>query len=66
MPPVRTAGCLQAALGLVENRLRQSRLVTNSAARFVESEREVTADSGEEDFGEVLRHELNTITTTGA
>ena len=55
----RDAGSLQAAIGLVEKRLRQSRLVTDSAARFAESEREDAGGSGNEDFGEVLRHELN-------
>jgi signal transduction histidine kinase len=55
----REVGCLETAIGLVERRLRQARLITDSAARFAESEREDTNSSGIEDFGEVLRHELN-------
>jgi signal transduction histidine kinase len=55
----RGAGCLEAAMGLVERRLRQARLMTDSAARFAESERKAANSSGNEDFGEVLRHELN-------
>jgi signal transduction histidine kinase len=55
----RDAGCLETAIALVERRLRQARLITDSAARFVESEREDANSSCNEDFGEVLRHELN-------
>ncbi len=44
-------GCLPAALGLIRNRLRQAQSVAESAHDpFAEVE---------EDFGEVLRHELN-------
>jgi signal transduction histidine kinase len=43
--------CLPAALGLVEKRLRQSRLWSESAA--------CALAEGQEDFGEILRHELN-------
>ena len=55
----RDAGCLEAAVALVEKRLRQASLMTRSAARFAESERQNAKGSGAEDFGEVLRHELN-------
>ncbi len=47
----RDGGCLPAALGLIRNRLRQAQSVAESARDPFE---EV-----EEDFGEVLRHELN-------
>ncbi len=48
---MRDGGCLPSALGLIRNRLRQARRMADS-----------TLDSFEdaaEDFGEVLRHELN-------
>src|SRR5712692_6465207 len=47
----RDGGCLPAALGLIRSRLRQAQSVAESARDPFE---EV-----EEDFGEVLRHELN-------
>jgi signal transduction histidine kinase len=55
----RNATCLEAAVGLVEKRLRQARLVSRSGARFAQSKREDSNSSGSGDFGEVLRHELN-------
>jgi len=48
---MRDGGGLPSALGLIRNRLRQAQRVADSAA---EPFQEV-----EEDFGEVLRHELN-------
>jgi signal transduction histidine kinase len=47
----RNRMCLPAALDLVEKRLRQSRLWSESAA--------CALAEGQEDFGEILRHELN-------
>jgi signal transduction histidine kinase len=55
----RNASCLEAAVGLVEKRLRQARLVSRSGARFAQSKREDSSSSGNGDFGEILRHELN-------
>jgi signal transduction histidine kinase len=55
----RNASCLEAAVGLVEKRLRQAKLMTRSAGRFAETERENRSSAENEDFGEVLRHELN-------
>ena len=55
----RNASSLEAAVGLVEKRLRQARLVSRSAARFAQSKREDSSRSGNGDFGEILRHELN-------
>jgi signal transduction histidine kinase len=55
----RNETCLQAAIGLVEKRLRQVRLMTRSAARFAPSKKEDSSSSDGGDFGEVLRHELN-------
>ncbi len=55
----RAAGCLESAVVLIERRLRQARLMTRSAANFAESQREDESSIGNEDFGEVLRHELN-------
>jgi len=47
----RDGGCLPSALGLIRNRLHKGEIMENSAReRFAEVE---------EDFGEVLRHELN-------
>lgn len=60
---VRTGGCLTIALGLVERRLRQAQSDAQEAPApedFLAARRKNT--SGEldrEDFGEVLRHELN-------
>jgi signal transduction histidine kinase len=48
---VRDGGCLLAALHAIQRRLRQSQLVSDSAPEHF--------GDGEEDFGEVLRHELN-------
>ncbi len=51
----RDAGCLPVALGLIQRRLRQ-------AQHKVWDTRETAkqnAEKGREDFGEVLRHELN-------
>jgi signal transduction histidine kinase len=55
----RNESCLQAAIRLVEKRLRQARLMTRSAARFAPSKKEDSSSSDSGDFGEVLRHELN-------
>ena len=48
---MRDGGCLPSALGLIQSRLRK-------AQRVADSEREPFEGVGE-DFGEVLRHELN-------
>jgi signal transduction histidine kinase len=48
---MRDGGCLPSALGLVRSRLQQAQNVADSA-------RDPLAEIGE-DFGEVLRHELN-------
>jgi signal transduction histidine kinase len=48
---MRDGGCLPSALGLVRRRLREAQKVADSA-------RDPLAEVGE-DFGEVLRHELN-------
>jgi signal transduction histidine kinase len=55
----RNESCLHAAVGLVEKRLRQAKRMTRSAARFAGTEREDSSSAENEDFGEVLRHELN-------
>jgi DNA-binding NarL/FixJ family response regulator len=55
----RNESCLHAAVGLVEKRLRQAKLMTRNAARFAGTEREDRSSAENEDFGEVLRHELN-------
>lgn len=54
-----SAGCLESAVVLIQKRLRQARLMTRSAANFAETQRENESSIGNEDFGEVLRHELN-------
>jgi signal transduction histidine kinase len=60
---VRTGGCLTAALGLVERRLRKAlrdAQALPAAGELLETGRtEVFTDSDREDFGELLRHELN-------
>lgn len=60
---VRSDKCLNVALGLVERRLRQAQMEAQSAARFGDIAAGERGDSlGEfdgQDFGEVLRHELN-------
>jgi signal transduction histidine kinase len=48
---MRDGGCLPSALGLIRSRLRQAQRVADSAHEPFEE--------AEEDFGEVLRHELN-------
>jgi signal transduction histidine kinase len=48
---MRDGGCLPTALRLIQGRLRQAQRVADSARGPFEE--------GEEDFGEVLRHELN-------
>ena len=48
---MRDGGCLPLALGLIRSRLRQAQRVADSARDPFEE--------AEEDFGEVLRHELN-------
>ena len=47
---MRDGGCLPSALGLIQSRLRQAQRVADSAREPFEEA---------EDFGEVLRHELN-------
>lgn len=47
----RDGGCLPAALGLIRSRLRQAQSVADNTPQLF--------DNVEEDFGEVLRHELN-------
>jgi signal transduction histidine kinase len=60
---VRTGGCLTVALGLVERRLRQAQSEAQSlhaGGELPETEgRDVFTNMDREDFGEVLRHELN-------
>ena len=48
---MRDGGCLPAALGLIRSRLRQAQRVADSTHE--------TFDEAAEDFGQVLRHELN-------
>ena len=48
---MRDGGCLPSAFGLIQSRLRQARQVADSAREPFEE--------AEQDFGEVLRHELN-------
>jgi signal transduction histidine kinase len=47
----RDGGCLSSALGLIRRRLRQAQRVADSTQEHFED--------AAEDFGEVLRHELN-------
>jgi len=47
----RDGGCLPAALGLIRSRLRKVQSVADNTPQLF--------DEVEEDFGEVLRHELN-------
>jgi len=47
----RDTGCLPVVLGLIQRRLRHAQNLIDGAAGHVEE--------GKEDFGEVLRHELN-------
>lgn len=60
---VRTDQCLHIALGLVERRLRQAQTKAQSATRFEDSTQvyggDLLTEFGGQDFGEVLRHELN-------
>jgi DNA-binding NarL/FixJ family response regulator len=60
---VHTEQCLHIALGLVERRLRQAQTEAQSAAHFEDSAPGYRGDPLTEfdgqDFGEVLRHELN-------
>jgi signal transduction histidine kinase len=60
---VRTEECLNVALGLVERRLRKTRSDTSpwpvAAEDFEPPHKEVVVELDREDFGEVLRHELN-------
>jgi len=55
----RDANCLESAVVLIQKRLRQARLMTRNAANFAKSQSENESIIGNEDFGEVLRHELN-------
>jgi signal transduction histidine kinase len=48
---MRDGGCLPAALGLIRSRLRQAQRVADSTHE--------TFEEATEDFGQVLRHELN-------
>jgi signal transduction histidine kinase len=60
---VRAGGCLTIALGLVERRLRIAQsdaLALSSPKELLETPRKETdMELDREDFGEVLRHELN-------
>jgi signal transduction histidine kinase len=60
---VRAGGCLTVALGLVERRLRKAQSDAQASPaleEFLEAPRkEACGELGHEDFGEVLRHELN-------
>src|SRR5580700_5039293 len=60
---VRTGGCLTVALGLVERRLRQAQSEAQNLHPGREHPetggRDVFTNMDREDFGEVLRHELN-------
>jgi signal transduction histidine kinase len=60
---VRTDRCLNVALGLVERRLRQAQTEAQAATRSEDSAGGDCGDPltefGGQDFGEVLRHELN-------
>ena len=60
---VRTGGCLTVALGLIERRLRKAQSVADarpSAGERPETQQaDVFTEIEREDFGEVLRHELN-------
>lgn len=47
---MRDGGCLPSAFGLIQSRLRQARVADSAPQPFEEAE---------QDFGEVLRHELN-------
>jgi signal transduction histidine kinase len=60
---VRTGGCLTIALGLVERRLRKAQsdalALSSPEESFETPGKENVMDLDREDFGEVLRHELN-------
>jgi signal transduction histidine kinase len=60
---VRTGGCLTVALGLVERRLRKAQSEAQAlpaAGELLEARQtDVFTALDREDFGEVLRHELN-------
>jgi signal transduction histidine kinase len=60
---VRTGGCLTIALGLIERRLRKAQsdaLALSSPEESLETHgKETDMELDREDFGEVLRHELN-------
>jgi signal transduction histidine kinase len=60
---VRTGGCLTVALGLVERRLRKAQSDAQAAPTLAESpeaaRKDAWCDLEGDDFGEVLRHELN-------
>jgi signal transduction histidine kinase len=60
---VRTGECLNVALGLVERRLRRAQIEAQSPASAPNPLDETSKDEllqlDREDFGEVLRHELN-------
>src|SRR5271154_5556511 len=60
---VRTGGCLTVALGLVERRLRKAQseahALPSSVEMLVSRQADVFTEMEREDFGEVLRHELN-------
>ncbi len=60
---VRTGGCLKVAIGLVERRLRKAQTEAQAAPYAGELRdgllRNASRKLNHEDFGEVLRHELN-------
>jgi len=60
---VRTGGCLTVALGLMERRLRQAQSDAQAwpaPEEFLAARRKnASGEPDREDFGEVLRHELN-------
>ena len=55
----RNKGSLETAVDLVEKRLRHARSVARSAAHFADPQLKDRTSVNQEDFGEVLRHELN-------
>jgi signal transduction histidine kinase len=56
---VRSANCLTTALERVEKRLQAAQDGSDDAARCTDRPLDGSDASGSEDFGEILRHELN-------